>query len=293
MAKISTHKRPIRPVLNEVRLAEDATVFRASPMFETVLRDYTFALTRFRRDPRVVNKLISHETRFRVVSHFLFLHAEKVLAGGEGGVTYSEMTEICSHYSNIGLRVLKAMLPMLVLTGFAEVARNDQDRRVKTYMPSGKLFALARTRLASIVAALQVLQPDVQRAASLRDDPLYLMRALFNGGPSWLADSPLVKYMQDFVAFAGGREGAAQVVYVTMLADMDGTPLLSRAAIAKEFGLSKTQVWSVFTEGERLGYFSVDGSAVPVATDKLRDQYRSWTAMELAVCADVLSVEDF
>jgi hypothetical protein len=278
-------------VLDEDRLYRDAARFRASPDFETVLRDYTFALIDFRRDPRVVNKLISRETRFLVIAFLLFLHAEKVLSGGEGGVTYGEMLDICARHSGVSLRVLKAILPMLVLTGFAGVARDPADRRIKIYTPSAKLFAVARARIVPMVAALQTLEPGIPRTAALRHDPLFVLRAAFRGGFAIVTGVDLADCMPEFGTFTGDREGAAQVVYAVMLADMEAKPLPSRSAIAKQFGLSKTQVWSVFAEGERQGYFAGNGDAVPAATDKLRAQYRDWMALELALCASVLAPE--
>lgn len=275
--------------LDESRIRQQAACFRRSQDFASVVRDYTSALVAFRRDPRFVNKLISHETRYRVVNHLLGIHAEKILAGGAGGVTYGEMLDLCARFPDIGLRVLKTMLPLLVLTGYANVARDPGDRRVKIYTPTNRLFAVACVRLDAIIAALQVLQPDVPRAVARRDDPLFVMRAIYFGRQSDVAVDGLSARMPEFAAFAGGREGAAPVIYAVMLADMDATPLPSRAALAKQFGLSKTQVWSVFAEGERLGYFANDGMPIPVATDKLRDHYCDWTALELALCAGILS----
>jgi hypothetical protein len=159
---------------------------------------------------------------------------------------------------------------------------------VKIYTPTERLLAVARLRLEPIVAALQVLQPDIPRAAALRNDPGFLMRAVYLGGHSDHAISFLISCLPEFTAFSGSREGAAPVVYAVMLADMDAAPLKSRTAIAKEFGLSKTQVWSVFAEGERLGYFAGQGDAVPVATDRLRRDYANWTALELAFSTIVL-----
>lgn len=251
------------------------------------MRDYTSALLGFRQDPRVVNKLISNETRFRVINHLLFVHAEKILAGGAGGVTYGEMLDLCAQFPHIGLRVIKSMLPMLVLGSFANVTRDPHDHRVKIYTPSEKLIATVHARLAPIVAALKVLQPDIPRDELLRDDPMFFWRAIYINGRAQLGGGPLVTWMSRFNRFTGSREGAGQVIYAVMLADMDGAPLLSRSALAKQFGLSKTQVWSVFAEGERIGYFSDEGG-VPVATKKLRDEYRDWTSVELAFSAGVL-----
>lgn len=264
---------------------------RQAPAFRSVLRDYTLALVEFREDPLVFNKLISHDTRFRVVSYLLYLHADKVLAGEGGGVTYSQMLDLCTLQPNIGVRVLKTMLPMLSLTGYVHVVRDALDRRVKLYMPTDKLFAAVHVRLVPIIAALAVLEPDVPRAAALRDDPLFLMRAVYAHGHLQAAWGLQIYHLAALTDFGGSREGAGPVIYSVMLADLDATPLPSIAALAKRFGLSKTQVWSVLTEGERLGYFAKTETATFTATDKLRDQYSIWTSIELAFSTRVLTLE--
>lgn len=271
------------------RLSDLATAFRTASPFGAMMRTYTAALIHFRRDPRVVNKLISHSVRFRIVSHLLFLHAAKVLAGGEGGVTYGEMLDLCMQQRDIGTRVLKTTLPLMALSGFVAVARDPGDRRVKIYTPTEKLFANVRARVVPIIDALQMLQPEIPRTTLLHSDPLFLMRALWRHGKTLLEGTSPYNFASEFVDFLSSREGAAQVVYAVMLADMEAKPLPSRASIAKQFGLSKTQVWAVFTEGERLGCFINDGTAVPVATDKLREDYYQWTAFELAFSARVLA----
>ena len=55
----------------------------------------------------------------------------------------------------------------------------------------------------------------------------------------------------------------------------------SRAAIAKKFGLSKTQVSNVMAVGEAQGFFTLDSAGVPAATPRLRDSYGSWISIEL------------
>lgn len=58
-----------------------------------------------------------------------------------------------------------------------------------------------------------------------------------------------------------------------------------QAALAKTFGLSKTQVTSVFKLGEMQGYFVLDAAGVPAATSLLRKTFRKWVAIELAFYA--------
>ncbi len=87
------------------------------------------------------------------------------------------------------------------------------------------------------------------------------------------------------MALYGARDGAGAVVLTVMLADIDGTPVPSRAAIAKRFGLSKTQVSNIMALGEAQGFFTLDDIGVPAATQRLRDSYASWISIELAFYA--------
>ena len=70
-----------------------------------------------------------------------------------------------------------------------------------------------------------------------------------------------------------------------MMSDIDGTPLPSRAQIAKRFGLSKTQVSNMIVEGTGLGFFSTDAAGTPHATAYLRDSYARFISIELAFYA--------
>lgn len=284
-------EKPDSSGTDETVLLQDAADLRASPAFSSVLRDYTLALVEFREDPRVINKLISRDARFRVVNYLLYLHASKVLAGEGGGVTYGQMLGLCTSQPDIGVRVLKTMLSMLSLTRNVHVTRDALDRRVKIYTPTDKLFAVVHVRLAPIIAALAVLQPDIPRAAALQNDPLFLMRAVEAHGRLHAAWGLQLYHLAVLTDFAGSREGAGPVIYTVMLSDLDATPLPSIAAMAKRFGLSKTQVWSVLTEGECEGYFAKTETATFVATDKLRDQYSIWTSIELAFSTRVLALE--
>jgi hypothetical protein len=75
------------------------------------------------------------------------------------------------------------------------------------------------------------------------------------------------------------------VILAVILAGTDGTPVPSRARIAKRYGLSKTQITHVIGEGERIGYFAVDAAGIAAATQKLRDDFSRWISIELAFYA--------
>ena len=257
----------------------------ALPAFPRAVREYTVGLARFRESPRLANKLISYDTRWRVVGYLLYLAADRELFGPEGGATYGRMLDICTRRREVSPRVLKTMLALLKFTGFVETVRSDADRRSKIYRPTARMDQFVNLWLSYAVSALEILEPDMQRTPMLREDPGFPDRFLVSGGRDHLANTPPADRMPEFMALYGARDGAGAAVLSVMLADIDGTPVPSRAAIANRFGLSKTQVSNVLTVGEAKGFFTLDGAGVPAATQRLRDNYASWISIELAFYA--------
>jgi hypothetical protein len=135
------------------------------------------------------------------------------------------------------------------------------------------------------VNALDVLQPDMQRARMFEQDPDCLRRFAASAGRDHMTGIPLIDRMPEFTCFFGKREGAIPVVLAVMLSDIDKAPPPSRAQIAKRFGLSKTQVTKVIAEGISLGFFTIDDAGVPAATAHLRDSYTRFLSIELAFYA--------
>ena len=249
------------------------------------MRAYTVGLARFRESPRLANKLISYDTRWRVVGYLLYLAADRELFGAAGGATYGRMLEICMRRQEVSPRVLKTMLALLKFTGFVETISSDADRRSKMYRPTARMDQFVNLWLSYAVSALDILEPDVQRTRMLREDPGFADRFLVSGGRDHLTGTPPADRMPEFIAFYGARDGAGAAVLSVMLADIDGTPVPSRAAIAKRFGLSKTQVSNIMAAGEARGFFTLDSAGVPAATPRLRDSFRGWISIELAFYA--------
>ena len=265
-------------------LLVEAARLRESPAFPATIREYTVGLARFREAPRLVNKLISYESRFRVTGYLLYLDADHEKFG-QGGATYTRLHELCTRRNEVSPRVLKTTLALLRLTGFIEAARSYTDRRSRSYRPTARMRAFTQDWLTYAVGALDVLQPKANRAVSMREDPDFIRRFLVSGGRAHIDGEPPADRMPDFIGYFGSREGAAALVLSIMLADIDGTPLPSRAQIARRFGLSKTQVSKMIAEGEHRGFFAVDAAGIPAATPHLRESYARWISIELAFYA--------
>jgi DNA-binding MarR family transcriptional regulator len=266
-------------------LAADAARLLALPAFPQAVREYTVSLMRFRRGSRFFNKLISHNARWRVAAYLFYLHADRERFGPDGGATYSNLRDMCSRRAEVSPRVLKTVLALLQLTGFVKTTRSATDRRSKFYQPTERMDGFVQQWLGYGTRALDVLEPGMRRAQMLRDDPGFADRFLVSSGRAHLTAIPLVERMPEFVAFFGARDGAGAVLLAIMLADIDGTPVPSRAELAKTFGLSKTQVTNVLIAGEALGYFALDPAGVPAAIQHLRDSFGRWVSFELAFYA--------
>ena len=266
-------------------LLDEAARLKALPGFPAAVRQYIVGMAQFRQSPRLVNKLVSYDARWRVVGYLLYLHADRERFGPEGGATYSALLEICIARREVSPRVLKTMLALLQVTGFIQARRNSEDRRSKFYSPTERMHRFVKLWLTCAVGALDLLEPAMQRTMMLERDKGFADRFLVSGGRDHLIGTPPADRMPEFIGFFGAREGASAVTLVVMLADIDGTAVPSRAVIAKRFGLSKTQVSNVMAAGEELGYFALDAAAAPAATQHLRETFAKWISIELAFYA--------
>lgn len=270
--------------LDDPLLAEAAQL-RASPTFAAAVREYTVAIARFREAPRLINKLMASETRFRLTAYVFCFAAYYERHGPLGGVTYTQLLELCSQREELTPRTLKTTLTLLKLAGFVKTSRNPSDRRSKSYHPTPRMVDFVKSWMPHAVNALDAVQPEMQRAQMLAHDPDFIRRFAAAAGHAHATGIPLIDRMPEFTCFFGKREGAIPVVLAVMLSDIGSAPLPSRAQIAKRFGLSKTQVSNMVAEGTELGFFSVDETGIPGATTHLRDSYTRFISIELAFYA--------
>ena len=266
-------------------LAATAARFVAAPAFPQALRQYSESLAELRQGPRLLNKLLSQDASWRVIGYMLYLHADREQFGPDGGATYSRLLELCTRRGEVGRRTLKTTLALMRLAGFIRARANPVDRRIKFYQPTERMLGFVRRWLAYPAGALDCLEPQFERVRRLRDDPRFLERFLISGGRHFTSTVPPTERMPEFHFFFDGPEGALVVLIALVLAAIQGAPAPSRSAIAKRFGLSKTQVTRVLTAGTEQGFFTLDGDGVPALTRAAREGYDRWVALELAFYA--------
>ncbi|HTY50019.1 MAG TPA: hypothetical protein VMB48_10035 [Steroidobacteraceae bacterium] len=269
----------------QVVLLQEAVHLGELPEFARAVREYTDALARFREAPRVINKLTSYETRFRVILYLLYLHADRERFGPEGGATYARILQLCMRRREVNPRVLKTTLALLKLTGLIGTRRNPDDQRSMYYHPTARMSEFVNRWLSMAVNPLDVLQPHLRRAQRLNEEPAFVEAFLVSAGRDYVVGIRPAYLMPEFMSFFWQREGASAIVAATLLSSFDGTPLPSRDRLARRFGLSKTQVSSIIVEGARLGYFEVNEAGVPTPSPRLREDYGRWVSIDLTFYA--------
>jgi hypothetical protein len=264
---------------------EIAVRFAAMPAFPLAVGEYIVTMTSMRQRFRLLNKVISHNARWRVAAFLMYLSADRERFGPDGGATYTNLLEMCRRRAEIKPRVLKTVLALLLITGSVKVARKEDDRRSKFYQPTERMHEFMRHWMGNSTRVLDILEPEKRRSQLLRDDPGFCDRFLVSSGRAHLTAVPLVERMPEHTAFFGSRDGAAAVAHAVLLAEIDDLPVPSRAELTKLYGFSKTQFTKVLTDGVRRGYFVVDSAGVPAPTSRLRASYSKWVSIELAFYA--------
>jgi len=266
-------------------ISATAARFRASAAFPAALLRYSDGLAELRRGPKLLNKLLSKDASWRVIGYLLYLDADRDPLDTDSGATYSRLHALCTRRGEVSPRTLKTMLALLRLAGFLRARNSAVDRRVKVYQPTERMFGFVRRWLSYPVAALDDLEPHLQRTRLLRDDPEFIARFLVSGGRHFTAATPPTERMPELRFFFDGPEGALVVLIALVLTATQGAPAPSRSAIAKRFGLSKTQVTRVLAAGAEQGFFTLDSDGVPALTRAAREGYDRWVALELAFYA--------
>jgi hypothetical protein len=141
-----------------------AARFSACAAFPEAVRRFSEGQAEFRQGPRLLNKLLSRDASWRVIGYLLYLHADRDRFGPQGGATYGRLLELCTRRAEVGRRTLKTMLALLRFAGFVQARPSAADRRVKFYRPTERMLDFVRRWLSYPVAALDVLEPQMQRA---------------------------------------------------------------------------------------------------------------------------------
>jgi hypothetical protein len=279
----------LNPAGSRDALLDIAARFAAHPAFDAAVLAYSEGLARLREAPRLINLIVATDVRWRVVGFLLYLDADRERFGPEGGATYGRLLETCVARREASPRAVKAVLALLQLGGLVRVVRNHADRRVKFYRPTERMFDFVRQWLAYGTAALDVLDPSVQRRGYIADRA-FIDAFSVSGGRAHLEDPvPLADKVPEPLSSLKSMLGSYSVILAVVLAHLTGSSVPSQHQIAKRFGMSRRQVGNVMAAASSRGLFASARSG-PVPTQALMASYRQWISIELAFYAQHMRV---
>lgn len=234
----------------------------------------------FREAARPYGKLIANEDRFRVVNFFFPLWAESLAGGGSGALTYGELYEVCRR-GEVTSRVLKNTLALAVHLGFLTRTPNPSDRRSWLYAPTALMTAFPYQWMVPATIALDALLPGRSLTEQIQSDFRLLIHFFRSAGREFDAGLQPARLVPRFMQFSGHKEGATLLAMALLAAEMAGLAYPTRAEVAEQFGLTKSQVSQLVATGVEMGFFSIT-SGVVHPTQALREGHNDWVAVALA-----------
>ena len=266
-------------------LLEDAARFAAHPDFGAAILAYTAGLARLREAPRLVNMVISTDVRWRVVGYLMYLDADRERFGPLGGATFSRLLEACMARNEASPRAVRSVLALLQFGGLVRVVPSLSDRRVRFYRPTERMFGFVRQWLGYGTAALDILEPELERSR-LIDDQAFMDAYSVSGGRAHLQDPvPLVDRVPAPLSSLKHMLGSYSVIVAVVLARLEGRAAPSHHDMARRYGLSRAQVSNVMAAGLNQGLFTLDASGNIEPTSQLRAGFQHWISIELAFYA--------
>ena len=219
------------------------------------------------------------------MGYLFYLDADRERFGPQGGATYSRLFEVCTQRKEASPRELKTLLGLLKLSLLVRVVRDEQDARIKYYVPTERLNTFVQSWLGCATAALDILEPEMDRSRFV-DDPAFRARFQVSAGRAHLADPvPLADRVPEPLSSLRSMLGSYSVIAGIMEAELCGHPPPSATRLARRFGLSRSQVTNLFAAGERLDVFSRSTDAKMTATPALCASFAQWISIELAFYA--------
>jgi hypothetical protein len=262
-------------------LLDTAARFAEHPAFDAAVLTYSEGLARLREAPRLINMIVATDVRWRITGFLLYLDADRERFGPEGGATYGRLLETCMARREASPRAVKAVLALLQLGGLVQVVSNQADRRVKFYRPTERMFDFVRQWLTYGAAALDVLDPSVQRSRFIKDRA-FIDAFSISGGRAHLEDPvPLADQVPEPLSSLKSMLGSYSVILAVVLAHLTNSSVPSQHAIARRFGMSRRQVGNVMAAASTQGLFASAGSGL-LPTPALLASYRRWISIELA-----------
>jgi DNA-binding MarR family transcriptional regulator len=239
----------------------EADAIRRHPRFPEAALQGAAAMVEVYRGHRILNRLLNDRGRFVLSLLALDLHVNPRPGDRPPGLSLTRLQAVAAAHGVCSPGRTAAIIAVMRLFGLLKAAA-AADRRVQVLVPSERLIALHRERLARLYAAMAPVVPEAAEAAARLEEPGFLAAVIGSLGARFRAGHRLVAEVPQL---RGVLERDAGLMILASLAVASapagerlrsGEPApapLSITALAKRFGVSRGHVLTVLREAERGG----------------------------------------
>jgi hypothetical protein len=244
---------PVRlppPGSDDDRVASAA--LRAHPRFRAACLASARAAVELYSGTRILNVIASERGRFLVALLTIALHHG---LEGPGGLTAARLRTACAKTGLLSAGRAQAMLTLMQWAGFVAAAGGGR------LVPTEKLVALHRLRLARQLAACAMVLPEAAPTTARIGEPAVLAGFCLAQSEAFLAGYRLVDYAPALSVFVL-RNGGLLALMALLLAEAGELPPedVGPAALARRFQVSRGEVAAMLREAEDLGLIARVGS---------------------------------
>jgi len=228
----------------------------SAPGFHAAVQRTAAGLAELHRGNRVLNRIINDRGRFFVALFVLDLHFRR---HDEGiGLTPGRLKELCAEQGLCSATRASALLSLMQLGGYLELAPRSEDRRRRELIPTEKLIKQQRARWRCHFAGVAPLLPGAARALEMLERPAFaeglvrLLSAHYRAGFRFTDHMPALRLFVE-------RDGGMFVLFSLLSAAepdalLASTPIrVSISGLARGISSSRVHIVKLLKDAESEG----------------------------------------
>lgn len=244
--------------------AAGVEAMRALPGFRTAMRRSAESSIALHRGGRLLGWILGDRAR-AVFGHVLmYLDATYDPADQRSGLTPSAVKELCAELELCSPNRAGAMLALMQVAGFVAPAGGASDARVKRLVPTEKLKALQRDRMAGQVEALALLAPEMRPALDRVGDTRFEQQVAIGFAGYFFGGFRVLQHAEPLRLFAERSTGIV-LLYHWLLQGFEapGRPMeLSIAELSRRYGVSRVHIVRLLRDAETAGLVQRQGNSL-------------------------------
>jgi len=244
--------------------AEAIEAIRRHPAFDACAVLGAQSLVEAYQGSRLLNRVMNDRARAVFALMVLYLHSAPDRDGTR--LTTARMVAFCADTELCSRGRAKAMLALLLWSGYIERGPETGDRRVRPLVPTPLLWEAVRLRWTRMLDAFVSLDPQASDLRAAIEDQAFAAELAIELGTAFHSGFRVLDGAPIFIDMAE-RDGGMMVMFALFIAERTGQEMPSIASLARRFHLSRAQVLGLIREAEMLGLLRRDGRGIVLEPD--------------------------